>query len=59
MHENNNGIADELVRATPPIGVSTLTLLGCNLHDLVYIATLVYTAVQIVCTIYRTIKRKD
>ena len=59
MHENNNGIADELVRATPPIGVTTLTLLGVNLCDLVYIATLVYTVVQITCTLYRTFRKKE
>lgn len=52
----NNSLNDEILRNTPPIGVSTLTVLGVPLSDMVYIMTILYILVQIFCTIYRTYK---
>ncbi len=46
----------ELLKNTPPVGVSTLTLLGVPLSDMVYIMTILYILVQIICTIYKTYK---
>lgn len=53
---NPTELQDEVIKLTPPVGVSTLTVLGVPLSDMVYIMTIVYILVQIVCTIYRTYK---
>lgn len=53
---NNTEIHDEILRNTPPIGVSTLTVLGVPLSDMVYVMTIIYILVQIFCTVYRTYK---
>lgn len=53
---NNDSLHDEVLKIAPPVGVSTLSVLGVPLSDMVYIATIVYILVQIVCTIYKTIK---
>lgn len=45
---------DEIMKTTPPIGVSTLSLLGVPLSDWVYIVTIIYVLVQMYCLIYRT-----
>lgn len=54
MNEHDN--ISELVKLTPPVGVSTLSVLGVPLSDLVYIFTILYIIIQMVCTIYRTYK---
>ena len=54
--DNNVELQDEVIKLTPPVGVSTLTVLGVPLSDMVYIMTIVYILVQIICTIYRTYK---
>lgn len=54
--DNNAELQDEVIKLTPPVGVSTLTVLGVPLSDMVYIMTIFYILVQIVCTIYRTYK---
>lgn len=53
---NNQELHNEILKNTPPVGVSTLTVLGVPLSDMVYIMTIIYILVQIVCTIYKTLK---
>ena len=55
MHNSDN-LPDEVLRLAPPVGVSTLSFLGVPLSDMVYIMTILYILVQIVCTIYKTYK---
>lgn len=54
--DNNNSLNDEILKNAPPIGVSTLSVLGVPLSDMVYIMTIAYIIVQIFCTIYKTYK---
>ena len=51
---NNDTLNEELLRNAPPIGVSTLSVLGITLSDMVYIMTILYILVQIGCVIYKT-----
>ena len=51
---NNTSLNDEILKNTPPIGVSTLSILGVPLSDMVYVMTIAYILVQIACTIYKT-----
>ena len=53
---NTDNLHDEILRNAPPVGVSTLTVLGVPLSDMVYVMTIIYILVQIFCTIYRTYK---
>lgn len=53
---DNSTFTDEVLKITPPVGVSTLSILGVPLSDMVYISTIFYILVQIVCTIYKTYK---
>lgn len=53
---NNTSLNDEILKNTPPIGVSTLSMLGVPLSDMVYITTIIYILVQIGCVIYKTYK---
>ena len=55
MPEQDN-LANEVLKITPPVGVSTLSVLGVSLSDMVYISTIFYVLVQIVCTVYKTYK---
>ena len=55
MPEHDN-LTNEVLKITPPVGVSTLSVLGVSLSDMVYISTIFYVLVQIVCTIYKTYK---
>lgn len=55
---NNNNLINEgsdlmldAATATPPVFVSGLTLFGVQLHDWVYLATLLYTFIAIVTII--------
>lgn len=54
---NNNLINEgsdlmlDIAPATPPVFVSGLTLFGVQLHDWVYLATLLYTFIAIVTLI--------
>ena len=54
--DNNNSLNDEILKNAPPIGVSTLSVLGVPLSDMVYIMTIAYIIVQIFCTVYKTYK---
>lgn len=56
---NNDNLHDEVLKIAPPVGVSTLSILGVPLSDMVYIMTILYILVQIVCTIYKTFKRSE
>ena len=51
---NNTSLNDEILKNAPPVGVSTLSVLGVQLSDMVYIMTITYILVQIACTIYKT-----
>ena len=53
---DNNDVHNEILKNAPPVGVSTLTVLGVPLSDMVYIMTILYILVQIFCTIYKTYK---
>jgi hypothetical protein len=44
---NKSDIANEAIRATPPVTVAGLTVAGVTLNDVVLIATLVYVVLQI------------
>ena len=56
---NNDNLHDEVLKIVPPVGVSTLSVLGVPLSDMVYVMTILYILVQIVCTIYKTFKRSE
>lgn len=51
-------VKNELVRLTPPAGVSVTTMLGIPLSDWVYLATLVYIIIQCGCLLYKTLFKK-
>ena len=53
---DNQEVHNEILKNAPPVGVSTLTILGVALSDMVYVMTIVYILVQIFCTIYKTYK---
>ena len=50
----NEAVVDEVFKVAPPVGVSTLSILGVPLPDIIYLVTLVYLLVQIFCTLYKT-----
>lgn len=56
---NNDNLHDKVLKIAPPVGVSTLSVLGVPLSDMVYVMTILYILVQIVCTIYKTFKRSE
>ena len=53
---DNQEIRNELVKLSPPAGVSVTSFMGVPLSDLVYIATIIYILVQCGCLLYKTIK---
>ena len=50
----HEAVVDEVFKVTPPVGVSTLSILGVPLPDIIYLVTLIYLLVQIFCTLYKT-----
>ena len=50
----HEAVVDEVFKVAPPVGVSTLSILGVPLPDVIYLVTLVYLLVQIFCTLYKT-----
>lgn len=50
---------NEIVKTTPPVGVSVLQLMGIPLSDWVYIVTIIYVLVQIYVLLYKTFYKKD
>lgn len=57
MNDNEN-LNDELIRASIPVGVSTVSILGLQLADILYLMTILYTFTQMCCLVYRTVKCK-
>ena len=53
-NSGNDELIGEVVKLAPPVGVSTLSFLGCPVSDFVYIMTILYLFIQILCTLYRT-----
>lgn len=49
---------NEIVKTTPPIGVSTLSLMGIPLSDWVYIVTIMYVLIQIWVLLYKTFLKR-
>jgi hypothetical protein len=45
--EPTTNLAEEVLRASPPVTVGGLTLFGVGLPDMVMLATLVYTLLQL------------
>lgn len=58
MNDNEN-LNDELIRASIPVGVSTVSLFGMQLADILYLMTILYTFTQMCCLVYRTVKCKQ
>lgn len=54
---NDNDLNNEVMKTVPPIGISTLSILGVPLSDMVYIFTIAYIIINIGCTVYRTYKQ--
>lgn len=52
--QTHEAVVDEVFKVAPPVGVSTLSILGVPLPDIIYLVTLVYLLVQIFCTLYKT-----
>lgn len=50
---------NEIVKTTPPVGVSALSLMGIPLSDWVYIVTIVYVLFQIYVLFYKTFIRGE
>ena len=46
-NESHSNIVTEAIKASPPVTVGGLTLFGVSLPDLVMLATLAYTVLQI------------
>ena len=57
MNDNEN-LNDELIRASIPVGVSTVSILGLQLADILYLMTILYTFTQMCCLVYKTVKCK-
>lgn len=58
MNDNEN-LNDELIRASIPVGVSTVSLFGMQLADILYLITILYTFTQMCCLVYKTVKCKQ
>lgn len=46
--QNIEGVNMAVAKASPPVAVSGLTLVGVQLQDWLIIATLIYTVIQII-----------
>lgn len=55
---DNQEIRNELVKLSPPAGVSVTSFMGVPLSDWVYITTIIYILVQCGCLLYKTIKKR-
>lgn len=58
MNDNEN-LNDELIKASIPVGVSTVSILGLQLADILYLMTILYTFTQMCCLVYKTVKCKQ
>ena len=55
---DRNDFTTEAIKAAPPTAVSTISLMGASLSDMVYIMTILYITVQIICLLYKTFKKE-
>lgn len=55
----DNQINDDIIKMSPAVGVSTLSFFGIPLSEGVYVLTAIYIIVQIICTIYKTVKKGE
>jgi len=49
----------DLLKISPPAGVSFTSVLGIPLSDWVYLATIFYIIIQCGCLIYKTFFKKE
>jgi len=47
MLEETSGTAGVIIRTLPPVAVSAFSFLGLALQEWVYVATIIYTGIQI------------
>lgn len=52
-------MAGTITKLTPPVAVGTSILAGFNLPNLVLVATLVYTCIQIYITLHNFLKKRE
>lgn len=45
---------DEVIKMTPPAVISGVTIMGLPLHEWVYVMTIIYTIVGIICLVKKT-----
>lgn len=55
----DNQINDDILKMTPAVGVSTLSFCGIPLSEGVYVLTAIYIIIQIICTLYKTVKKGE
>ena len=54
----DNQFNDDILKMTPAVGVSTLSFCGIPLSEGVYVLTALYIIIQIICTIYKTVRKE-
>lgn len=50
---------NEIIKTTPPLGVSAITLIDIPLSDWVYVVTILYVLIQIYVLLYKTFIKKE
>ena len=56
---DNHNEVNEVLKVAPPVGVSTLSIMGVQMNDIVYVLTILYLCVQIGCLLYKTFKKGE
>lgn len=51
-------LKNELIKLSPPAGVSMTTVLGVPLSDWVYIVTIIYTMINCGILLYKTLNKE-
>lgn len=54
----DNQFNEDILKMTPAVGVSTLSFFGIPLSEGVYVLTAIYIIIQIICTIYKTVRKE-
>lgn len=54
-----NEILDVAKQSTPPVAITTLSLIGIQLSDWVYIFTLIYLLLQIILLVRKLIYKRE
>lgn len=54
----DNQLNDDIMKMTPAVGVSALSFFGIPMSEGVYVLTVIYIIIQIICTIYKTVKKE-